>query len=94
MWQIETGVSVLALAADYRTKGGEENDDTRQMQRMLEGLGYYESTVDGKFGPKSVKALKKFQEFAGIEVIPFLPSLFWKYFVGIPFVSICFVLGG
>lgn len=42
-------------------------DDTRRLQARLIELGYLSGAADGEFGPKSVSALKKFQQAHGLE---------------------------
>lgn len=43
------------------------NDDVQQMQVVLASFGYYSSAVDGKFGPETEAAVKRFQKFVGIK---------------------------
>lgn len=43
-------------------KSGDKGDDVKTVQKRLKELGYYRSTIDGKMGRDTVKALKQFQE--------------------------------
>ena len=43
-------------------KSGDKGDDVKTVQKRLKELGYYRSTIDGKMGKDTVKALKQFQE--------------------------------
>ena len=45
---------------------GSAGNDARLVQKRLKDLGYYNGTVDGKFGPGSVSALKAFQRNNGL----------------------------
>ena len=48
-------------------KSGDKGDDVKTLQKRLKELGYFKSTVDGKFGRDTVSALKAFQEANGLE---------------------------
>ena len=48
-------------------KNGDTGPDVKTLQRRLKELKYYKSTVDGKMGKSTVKALKDFQEANGLE---------------------------
>ena len=48
-------------------KNGAKGDDVKVLQRRLKELGYYKSSIDGKFGKTLEKALKAFQEAMGLE---------------------------
>jgi peptidoglycan hydrolase-like protein with peptidoglycan-binding domain len=39
-----------------------------RVQSKLHDLGYYVGTIDGKFGPKTIDALKRYQEVQGYGV--------------------------
>ncbi len=43
-------------------------DSTEDLQRFLSEYDFYTAKVDGKFGPQTETALRKFQEIAKIEV--------------------------
>ncbi|MEH1983205.1 peptidoglycan-binding domain-containing protein [Nostoc sp.] len=53
----------------------EDADLSRQIQVLLIGLGLLEPPADGKFGPVSVIALKKFQELTKTEESGFLGAI-------------------
>ena len=40
--------------------------DEKAIQRALKNLGFYDGAIDGKIGPKSLAAIKKFQEEHGL----------------------------
>jgi len=42
--------------------------DEKAIQRALKNAGYYDGKIDGKIGPKTLAAIKKFQEERGLEV--------------------------
>ena len=48
-------------------KSGAAGADVKTLQKRLKELGYFRSTVDGKFGRDTVNALKAFQEANGLE---------------------------
>lgn len=62
------GMSVVATAlAAYSTiPYGEQSDRVREMQDALKKKGYYSGAVDGKFGPATQSAVRKFQTAIGI----------------------------
>lgn len=43
-------------------RSGDKGDDVKTVQQRLKDLGYFNDTVDGKFGDSTVKALKAFQK--------------------------------
>ncbi len=47
-------------------KSGATGADVKTLQKRLKELGYFKSTVDGKFGRDTVKALTAFQEANGL----------------------------
>ncbi|MFN6568848.1 peptidoglycan-binding protein [Dendronalium sp. ChiSLP03b] len=53
----------------------DDSELTRQIQILLIGLGLLEPPADGKFGPVSAAALKKFQELAKTEEAEFLGAV-------------------
>ncbi|WP_193195987.1 peptidoglycan-binding protein [Nostoc sp. MG11] len=53
----------------------QDTDLTRQIQILLIGLGLLEPPADGKFGPVSVAALKKFQDLTKTEESEFLGAV-------------------
>lgn len=61
-------LSAIATAlADYDTiPYGERSNRVRKMQNALKTKGYYGGSVDGKFGPSTKAAVKKFQNAVGI----------------------------
>jgi len=50
------------------TEGMKNSAEVKRMQRRLIELGYLDKGADGDFGPKTGKALKAFQEAAGLTV--------------------------
>ena len=49
-------------------KQGSSGYEVRYLQQNLIGLGYLESTADGNYGPKTVKAVRQFQADYGLAV--------------------------
>lgn len=47
---------------------GDSSDEVKKLQEFLKWSGYFNGKVDGQFGEKTTKAVKKFQKDAGIEV--------------------------
>lgn len=47
---------------------GEGSKAYKAYQQLLKNLGFYSGTVDGKVGPKTVEAIKKYQEKNGLSV--------------------------
>jgi peptidoglycan hydrolase-like protein with peptidoglycan-binding domain len=43
------------------------NLSIRQIQTALKNAGFYKSTIDGKMGPKTLSAIKEFQEANGLK---------------------------
>ena len=48
-------------------RNGDKGDDVKLLQKRLKDLGYYKSSVDGKMGKGTVKALKEFQKAHGLK---------------------------
>ena len=48
-------------------KSGDTGTEVKTLQKRLKELGYFKSTIDGKFGRDTVNALKAFQEANGLE---------------------------
>jgi len=49
-------------------KEGDSGEDVKQLQRDLKKLGYYNSSIDGYFGPKTRQAVMAFQADQGLVV--------------------------
>ena len=47
-------------------KSGAKGNDVKTLQKRLKELGYYKSSIDGKFGKTTENALKAFQEAHGL----------------------------
>ena len=61
-------LAVAVTAFAYETiPYGEQSDDVREMQSKLKAKGYYAGAVDGKFGPATQKAVRRFQSAIGIK---------------------------
>ncbi|MGS0765292.1 L,D-transpeptidase family protein [Syntrophomonas curvata] len=59
---IGTPVNIVGKAYTGRIlKEGSSGDDVKQLQKDLKKLGYYNSSTDGAFGPKTTEAVKSFQ---------------------------------
>ena len=61
-------MAVVITAFAYETiPYGEQSDDVRKMQNKLKAKGYYAGAVDGKFGPATQRAVRKFQSAIGLK---------------------------
>jgi len=49
-------------------KQGDSNEDVRQLQLRLIALGYLSGNADGEFGSKTEKAVRAYQEQAGLSI--------------------------
>ena len=58
----------VVAAPTTTLKPGDTGAQVRVLQRALVALGYSVGTVDGVYGPKTVAAVKLFQQAAGIGV--------------------------
>lgn len=61
-----TGGSISTAAGVYRTPSGFELRAT-QLQAALKNAGYYEGGVDGKVGPGTIDAIRRFQADNGLD---------------------------
>ena len=52
----------------YVLKQGDKNDDVKSLQKVLISLGWLSGSADGDYGPKTVAAVKAYQEAAGLPV--------------------------
>jgi peptidoglycan hydrolase-like protein with peptidoglycan-binding domain len=60
-----------AYASDYGTKDltlGSQGSAVSQLQKDLARLGFYKGSIDGWFGPKTLDAVKDFQNSQGLKV--------------------------
>jgi hypothetical protein len=48
--------------------------DRRQVQEMLRGLNYYQGPIDGKFGPLTRSAIRRFQDSIGAKSTGYLAA--------------------
>lgn len=58
----------VSLGSTTVMKTGEESPAVKELQRRLTSLGFYEGDQHGYYGRKTARAVKKFQEDAGIRV--------------------------
>ena len=54
------------LISDATSKLGSSGEEVKQIQQKLKSWGYYNGTVDGVYGSKTVEAVKKFQKKNGL----------------------------
>jgi len=58
----------VTSSADYEElRSGSKGDAVRALQIRLQELGYYGETVDGSYGPYTVKVVSAFQRNAGLQ---------------------------
>lgn len=62
-----TPVPTADLTA-YVLKQGDKNDDVKALQKVLISLGWLSGSADGDYGPKTVSAVKAYQDAAGLPV--------------------------
>ena len=48
--------------------------DRRQVQEMLQRLNYYQGPIDGKFGPLTRAAIRRFQDSIGVRSTGYLTA--------------------
>lgn len=59
--------AALTALADYETiPYGEQSNRVRQMQKTLKSRGYYKGDIDGKFGPSTKTAVRRYQSAIGL----------------------------
>ncbi len=68
-----TWAKLQAVTADtgktaQTLRNGDSGEAVRTLQRNLKSAGYFAGGVDGKFGPKTEEAVRKFQKAMGISV--------------------------
>ena len=61
---ISMSVNILAMET---MKTGAKGDNVKEVQEMLISQGYLEDVADGKFGPKTEKAVLAFQQDNGLD---------------------------
>ena len=70
--ELQTGsvpaVQKIAPVAPAATKTPIGNAEVFEVQRKLAAFGYFDGTVDGFYGPKTARAIKKFEESHGLRV--------------------------
>ena len=59
-------VSNLFQVSMATSKYGSRGEEVKQIQQKLKNWGYYNGTVDGVYGSKTVAAVKKFQQKNGL----------------------------
>lgn len=59
-------VSNLFQVSMATSKYGSRGDEVKQIQQKLKNWGYYNGSVDGVYGSKTVAAVKKFQQKNGL----------------------------
>lgn len=71
LFQLANGLSgdgeLTDESVELLLSGEVQGDETRAAQARLIALGYLNGKADGKFGPQSAAALKRFQEKHGLE---------------------------
>lgn len=61
---------------------GDENTDVRKLQRALKILGYYDGSIDGKYGKGTKSAVESFQKDENLEVDGYAGELTVKRIFG------------
>ena len=51
-----------ATQSDETLRKGDKGDEVKKLQQRLKELGYYNTSIDGSYGDKTVTAVKAFQE--------------------------------
>lgn len=72
---VVNGTIFFALLVGFRSnvswalsKYGSRGDEVRQIQQKLKNWGYYNGSVDGVYGSKTLAAVKRFQQKNGLSV--------------------------
>lgn len=65
------------------TKKGMEGVQVKGLQTMLKDYGYYSATIDGKFGDKTLAAVKAFQKAEGLTVDGIVGEKTWSRLAGL-----------
>ena len=66
LFALLTASHSFAAAPDRLLQEGARGDDVKAVQKLLADQGYYPGTLDGVFGVGTTRAVKAFQEFAGL----------------------------
>lgn len=62
-------IEIICFSFSYGlSKYGSSGDEVRQIQTKLKRWGYYDGSIDGIFGSKTLAAVKKFQKKNGLTV--------------------------
>lgn len=61
-------IAAGAVPAFREIGSGAKGDDIAQLQEMLRATGHYRGTSDGKVGPSTLAAVKRWQKDSGVEV--------------------------
>jgi peptidoglycan hydrolase-like protein with peptidoglycan-binding domain len=48
--------------------------DRREVQKMLQGMKYYQGPIDGKFGPLTRAAIRRYQDSIGVNSTCYLTA--------------------
>lgn len=64
----KTGATVSSGQSVKTLKRGSRGSAVKELQKGLKTLGYYKAGLDGRFGPKTEKAIKKLQSSGGVAV--------------------------
>ena len=48
--------------------------DRRQIQQMLQGMKFYQGPIDGKFGPGTRAAIRRYQDSIGAKITGYLTA--------------------
>lgn len=65
---VSTTTVPIADPTAYVLKQGDKNQDVKALQKILISLGWLSGTADGDHGPKTVSAVKAYQDAASLPV--------------------------
>jgi N-acetylmuramoyl-L-alanine amidase len=68
MWQLKTLIPAEEAFSKAIIKAGSKGADVRELQGRLKHLGFYNGSIDGDFGNRTLKSVKWFQSEFGLPV--------------------------
>jgi hypothetical protein len=66
--------AIPALTTTLPAEGRMSEADRRQIQKMLQGMNYYQGPINGKFGPLTRAAIRRYQDSIGAKSTGYLTA--------------------
>ncbi|MDJ0701813.1 MAG: peptidoglycan-binding protein [Leptolyngbyaceae cyanobacterium MO_188.B28] len=57
---------------------GSRGEEVKNLQRRLQTLGYYKGSIDGNYGPETVRAVSQFQRYIGFSATGYVDPATWQ----------------